>query len=302
MGLCAGWSSWPPGPPIAALRPRQRPLTWFRSPAHRNPRWQGRRRIGCRRCRSSISRSASRLLRSMASFPQGYVNEMRAALDPRALAAGQDALEGMLNSVARFYVTDAIETVRKARAGDPLTDVMLSQDLWKIVDACMTLAAFGPAQRIEEGAKKIIVRAANAGRRRARAPAIEARLKWIEDTCRDNDRSIDDPGIVGWLVDMKGAPATTKELGRLTQQMKRDRRNLRKLKKSRDIIPLCPQVPLDLGCASFTTDSQERGITRRFRDAPAGPDSGQCKVKIADAPRDGEGPGRHSPSHRRPVG
>jgi hypothetical protein len=92
---------------------------------------------------------------------------------------------------------------------------MLSQDLWKIVDACMTLAAFGPAPRLEEGAVKLatprieaetkqtITKAANEGRRRTRAPAIEARLKWIEDTCRDHNRSIEKPGIISWLVDMK---------------------------------------------------------------------------------------------------
>ena len=106
----------------------------------------------------------------------------------------------------------------------------------------MNLAAFGPAPRIEEGAvklatprieaetKQIIVQAANAGRRRAAAPAIEARYKWIEDTCRDNDRSIDDSDITGWLIDMKGKPTTEKKLVALTQQMKRDRSNLRKLK------------------------------------------------------------------------
>jgi hypothetical protein len=171
-------------------------------------------------------------------LPRGYVNEMRAALD-RALAAGQDALAGVLNPVARSYVTDAIETVRKARAGDPLSDVMLSQDLWKIVDACMTLAAFGPAPRIEAGTKQIIVRAANEGRRLARAPAIEARLKWIEDTCRDNGRSIEERGIIAWLIEKRDKNASDEELERLTQQMKRDVRSLReKRKESRDIIPL----------------------------------------------------------------
>jgi hypothetical protein len=183
-------------------------------------------------------------LTAAGKLPPGYSNEMRSVFD-RALAAGQGLLDNDSTSPTwRSYIERDMAIVRKARDGDLLIDVQLSQGLPEIINACMNLAAFGPAPRIEEGAvklamprieaetKQVIVQAANAGRRRASAPAIEARYKWIEDTCRDNGRSIHESSITGWLVDMKGRPKTAKEISRLTRQIDRDLCDLRDLKKS----------------------------------------------------------------------
>ena len=147
----------------------------------------------------------------------------------RALTAGQSVLDKDPTSPTwRSYIERDMAIVRTAR-DDDLVAAMLTPE---VINACMNLAAFGPAPRIEAETKQNITKAANEGRRQAREPAIKARYKWIEDTCRENDRSIDEFGITGWLVDMKGRPKTAKEIARLTRQIDRDLCDLRDLKKS----------------------------------------------------------------------
>ena len=237
-GLCAGWSSWPPGPPIAPLRPRTRTLTSFPSLAHRKPRWVGKR-DGRRLEDACAGRAASSDFSITYSEPPLFLLNAWLGILDRALESGQGALDDGAWPAHRAFIERDMAIVREARAGE-IVAAMLTPE---VNTACMNLAAFGLAPRIEAGAiqlatprieaetKQIIIKAAIAGRKRSREPAIEARYKWIEDTCRDNDRSIDDSDIIGWLIDMKGKPKTEKKLAALTQQMKRDRRNLRKLKR-----------------------------------------------------------------------
>jgi hypothetical protein len=128
-----------------------------------------------------------------------------------------------------------MKVVRQARVGD-IVMAMLTPE---VITACMNLERYASAPAMETSTRRDIANSAFTERRRKRALAIETRLKWIQDACRGH-RSIDDQGIVGWLVDQKGAPTTAKELARLTKEIYRDVRVLRGRKKPEDMVPLRP--------------------------------------------------------------
>jgi hypothetical protein len=166
--------------------------------------------------------------------PAGLANEWRGILD-RALDGGQGVLDHGAPQPQRSFIERDMKFVRQARAGD-IVMAMLAPE---VMTACMNLERYASAPAMETSTRRDIAKSAFAERRRKGAPAIEARLKWIEDACCGH-RSIDDQGIVGWLVDQKGAPETAKELARLTKEIYRDVRRLRGRKKPKDMVPLRP--------------------------------------------------------------
>ena len=125
-----------------------------------------------------------------------------------------------LTPLARALVEADRGLVHRALNDDPLG---IKQPSSEVLGACLRLERMGAAVRVAaettvhvvagttKRVKKNMTKAATAGRVKAQEPVITARRQWIQVTCREGGRSIDEPELTGWLINMYGVPKTEKE-------------------------------------------------------------------------------------------